>query len=62
MTEVASVVVTCTIHGPMHYRPGCAWWTCEGFDGEGCATQIVFDEDLRLDMSDVPRVVVTRGP
>lgn len=30
----------CDTHGPMQYRPMCAWWTCAGWDGEGCPTTV----------------------
>jgi hypothetical protein len=38
-------IINCTIHGPMHWRPGPDWWECLGFDGEGCGTQIFYLED-----------------
>jgi hypothetical protein len=40
--------VECTIHGPMHWRPGPDWWECLGFDGEGCGRQLVYAEDAAL--------------
>ncbi len=40
------MTVTCLTHGPMLRREPLCWWECAGFDGEGCSTQIVYDEDL----------------
>ena len=40
------MTVTCLTHGPMKYRFALKWHECPGFDGEGCGTQIVYDEDL----------------
>ena len=40
--------VSCLVHGPMHWRPGPAWWECVGFDGEGrrdCTAMLVYIED-----------------
>jgi hypothetical protein len=38
--------IQCGIHGPMKYRAPQDWWTCVGFDGEGCCTLTA--EDLYL--------------
>jgi hypothetical protein len=40
-------VITCATHGPMLYRPIPRWWECVGFDGEGCGTQLLYDEDVK---------------
>ena len=26
----------CVVHGPMKFRFAGYWWTCPGWDGEGC--------------------------
>ncbi len=52
------MTVICNVHGPMKHRPPLGWWECPGFDGEGCPVQIIYDEDLRLDTSNVPDVTV----
>ena len=53
------MTVICNVHGPMKHRPSLSWWECPGFDGEGCSTQIIYDEDLRRDTSNIPGVTVT---
>lgn len=53
------MTVICRTHGPMLYRFPLKWWECHGFDGEGCSTQIVYDEDLaRGTASGIPNVEV----
>jgi hypothetical protein len=42
------VNVACDTHGPMLRREPLGWWECAGFDGEGCGTQIVYEEDVTL--------------
>ena len=42
------MTVLCDAHGPMLWRDALGWWTCAGFDGEGCGVQIVYEEDVRL--------------
>jgi hypothetical protein len=37
--------VRCDQHGPMQHREDTHWWECHGFDGEGCAVQVVYVED-----------------
>ena len=43
---MTDVTVACDTHGLMQYRAGPRWWTCQGFDGEGCGVQIVYEEDV----------------
>jgi hypothetical protein len=53
------MTVTCLTHGPMRYRFDTRWHECLGFDGEGCSTQLVYDEDLaRGPASGIPNVEV----
>jgi|HubBroStandDraft_2_1064218.scaffolds.fasta_scaffold11006_7 hypothetical protein len=32
--------VRCDQHGPMRYQMARDWWTCAGFDGEGCPVMV----------------------
>lgn len=53
------MTVVCRTHGPMQRSELKRWWECHGFDGEGCGTQIVYDEDLhRRADSGIPNVEV----
>lgn len=36
--------VRCDQHGRMQYQPEPMWWTCPGFDGEGCPCTVPFEE------------------
>ena len=53
------MIVICLTHGPMRRSEPKKWWECHGFDGEGCRTQIVYDEDLtRGTAAGIPNVEV----
>lgn len=53
------MTVFCDAHGSMKYRAPLGWWECPGFDGEGCSVQIIYDEDLRRDTSNIAGITVT---
>jgi hypothetical protein len=52
-----TVTVICLTHGPMQRDDPRAWWTCAGFDGEGCDT-VARDEDIARTRGLVPGVAV----
>ena len=47
MTSVFGLPIpACPVHGRMKLRYRLDWWTCPGWDGEGCDTPNVTMEDL----------------
>lgn len=36
----------CPVHGQMHQDFAKDWWTCAGYDGEGCGYQVTAEEWL----------------
>lgn len=34
----------CPTHGQMHYQKSHDWWTCPGYDGEGCEYRVTSEE------------------
>jgi hypothetical protein len=45
------MIVTCGKHGQMQRDDARMWWTCAGFDGEGCPSRIT-DEEIRRQGAD----------
>jgi hypothetical protein len=42
--EFASIKVKCVEHGTMQFSFAADWWTCAGFDGEGCTAKLTMEE------------------
>lgn len=51
--------VICDRHGPMRFRFAELWWTCAGFDGEGCDEwPVVRDETIYEFGDSIPGLTV----
>lgn len=57
--EPCAAAVRCGTHGPMNFDFARKWWTCQGFDGEGCPALLTLEDSRRVTSNAPPGTVFT---